>query len=154
MIRVVVACMLLLAACANDDQPSPTETVITGACNRSFRAVLEAWELEFGRVPEPCAFLDAEYPVQVVTADELPCDRAPAGAELVGCLHDGVIYLLRGRSELELIDSSVHEWIHALAACVDGTPDELHVRGELWIDYGPDTIEAQALASVEIGKCL
>lgn len=152
MIRLLLACALLLAACA-DDSPD-TQTVITGACNRAFRAVLEAWETEFGRVPDPCAYLDADYPVQLVGPGELPCEAAPSGAELVGCLHEGVIYLLRGRTDLELIDSSVHEWIHALAECVDGTPDHYHLRGQLWIDYGADTIEAQALASVEIGKCL
>ena len=144
--------LVLLVAC--ESSPPATETVITGGCVRSFRAVLEAWEAEFGRVPEECAYLDADYDLQLVGSDELPCPPAGPGGKLVGCTQGKVIYLLRGRDDLDLIDTSAHEWIHALSDCVDGALDADHLRSQLWIDYGADSIEAQALASVEIGKCL
>jgi hypothetical protein len=153
LVRIVAAFLLLLMSC---EQPQPaTEQQITGACHRAFRSVLEAWESELGRVPQLCAYLDADYDVQLVAAGELPCEEpASEGAVLVGCTHEQVIYLLRGRDDIALIDTSVHEWLHALAECVDGTADRDHLRGRLWIDYGANTIEAQALGSVEIGKCL
>lgn len=150
--RRFLALFALLAACESS-QPA-TETVITGTCIRSFRAVLEAWEAARGRVPEECAYLDADYDVELVGAGELPCEPAGPGGKLVGCTQGQVIYLLRGRDELDLVDSSAHEWIHALSDCVDGTLDAEHLRSDLWIEYGADTIEAQALAGVEIGKCL
>ena len=53
-----------------------------------------------------------------------------------------------------LVDTSVHEWIHALAQCVDGAMDVDHLRGELWGDYGGESVEIQAQASAEIGECL
>lgn len=151
--RRFLALFALLAACESSPPPA-TETEITGTCIRSFRAVLEAWEAALGRVPEACAYLDADYEVELVGTGELPCDAAPAGSELVGCTQGSVIYLRSGRDDLGLIDTSAHEWTHALSKCVNGTADREHLRAQLWIDYGAASVEAQALAAVVIGRCL
>lgn len=141
----------LLTACAPDEPPAPG---ITGACSRAFRPTLDAWEAELGRVPSDCAYLDSVYPVQVVSADELPCEDEP-GSIIVGCTVEGdAIYLLEGRLPAQLVDTSVHEWVHTLASCVDGDIDADHLRGELWGEYGPNTVEFTAQVAAEIGQCL
>lgn len=152
---IVVAVALIahwLSGCEPADPPA--EPGITGACVRSFRPTLEAWEAEFGRVPEECAYLDAELDVQLGSEAEIPCAPEASTELVVGCLHGDVIYLLEGRDDGLLVDTSVHEWTHALARCVDGDPDRYHLRGELWAQYGPETVELQAQASAEIGACL
>lgn len=63
----------------HDDQ------VITGACQRSFRPTLEAWENALGRVPSECAYLDTEYSVQVLPAADLPCDQPGPNEIVAGC---------------------------------------------------------------------
>ena len=148
--------LLTLAACAADDPPDDSQA-ITGACQRSFRPTLDAWEAALGRVPEECAYLDGEYSVQVLPASELPCDPPGPGELVTGCTVQPLqaIYLLGGRTNVELVDTSVHEWVHALADCVDGDMDRYHVRVELWEELsGPDSVVIQAQASAEIGACL
>lgn len=163
-----LAFVLLAAACAAPTPNDPQE--ITGACQRSFRPTLEAWEAELGRVPAECAYLDAEYSVQVLPAAELPCDKPGPGERVNGCtVQPGMeIYILKSRTRpsimhyirksrtnVELVDTSVHEWIHAIAQCVDGHMDVDHVRYELWADLsGADSVEIQAQAGAEIGECL
>lgn len=148
--------LLTIAACAPaapDDGPQE----ITGACQRSFRPTLEAWEAELGRVPAECAYLDSEYSVEVLPADELPCDPAGPGELVTGCVVPSLraIYLLSGRTNVELVDTSVEEWIHAIADCADGDLDRFHVRVELWEALsGADSVEIRAQASAEIGECL
>ena len=144
--------VLLLCACA----PTPTDapTSVSGACQRSFRPTLEAWEAARGRVPDTCAYLDAEYAVQLVEQGELPCDAAGDNELLVGCTQGDTIYLLRGRDNVQLVDTSVHEWVHALADCVYGDVDRDHLRAGLWALDGAETVELQAQASAEIGRCL
>jgi hypothetical protein len=148
--------LLVLVACAPaapDDGPQE----ITGACQRSFRPALEAWEAELGRVPAECAYLDTQYTVEVLPASELPCDPPGPGELVTGCTVQPLqaIYLLGDRTNVELVDTSVHEWLHALADCVDGDMDRYHVRVELWEELsGPDSVVVQAQAGAEIGECL
>ncbi|HYC44486.1 MAG TPA: hypothetical protein VED01_03280 [Burkholderiales bacterium] len=150
--RRVLLLALLAMACA----PAPSdEPAITAACVRSFRPTLAAWESVHGRVPEDCAYLDAELDVQLASEDEIPCAPEASTELVVGCMVPGdAIYLLEGRDDVQLVDTSVHEWVHALAHCVDGDADRYHLRGELWAQYGPESVELQAQASAEIGECL
>jgi hypothetical protein len=148
---------LAMSACAPADPPDRGPQEITGACQRAFRPTLEAWELELGRVPSDCAFLDSTYSVELFSAAGLPCDDPGPGEVVTGCTEQPTmaIYLLDGRTNVELVDTSVHEWIHALADCVDGDMDRDHLRSELWDELsGAESVEIQAQASAEIGECL
>lgn len=149
----IVALFVLLTACAPaapDDGPS-----ITGACVRSFRPTLEAWEMYAVRVPAECAYLDGELDVVLASKAEIPCTTEASTELVIGCYQPGdAIYLLEGRDAVQLVDTSVHEWVHALADCVLGYPDILHLRADLWAQYGTETVELQAQASAEIGACL
>ena len=152
LLQVLLA--VLLFACVPDEPADEDEHAVTGACERSFRPTLKAWEAALGRVPEGCAYLDSEYVVQLVSEDEMPCEDEP-GSIVVGCTVEGdAIYLLEGRLPAQLVDTSVHEWVHTLASCVDGDIDADHLRGELWGEYGPNTVEFSAQVSAEIGECL
>jgi hypothetical protein len=143
---------LLFLSCVPDE---PEESGITGACVRSFRPTLQEWEAVQGRVPEDCAYLDMVYTVQLASREEIPCEMEE-GSQTIGCTQpeEQAIYLLEGRTASQLVDSSVHEWVHALADCVDGDRDRFHLRGELWNQYGTDTVEFQAQWMAEIGSCL
>jgi hypothetical protein len=149
--------LLLLYAC--DSTPKPdTEQHVFGACYRSYVATLNAWTDQVGRVPDGCDTLDREYTIQLSAEADIPCalDRGPD--ELTtGCteVEERTIYLLDGRPDIQLVDSSVHEWIHAIANCADGDPDRDHLRGELWEGYGANTVEirAQTDTSFVIGEC-
>ncbi len=143
---------VLVAACGPS---APHDPGITGACTRSFRPTLEAWEAQLGHVPDECAYLDTQYDVRLVDQQaQLPCPTPAANETLVGCTQGETIYLLRGRDDVELVDTSVHEWVHALAQCVYGDPDADHLRAQLWGVYGAESIETQAQAAAQIGRCL
>ena len=59
------------------------------------------------------------------------------------------------RTNVELVNTSVHEWIHALAQCVDGDMDRDHLRVELWAGLSDaDSVEVEGQAFSEIGECL
>ena len=154
--RLLIAVAFLAAyACDNGASSAPA---ITAACARSFHAVLEAWETRLGRVPDECALLDTRYTVSVVTEDVLAAACEPDAPDDVigGCTQPDArtILVLGGRPEIDQVDSAVHEWVHALADCASGAPDNDHLRGELWGIYGAETIETQAQAAAQIGACL
>jgi hypothetical protein len=159
---------LIVSACAPAPGDKPSGE-LTGACVRSFRPTLEAWEAELGRVPAECAYLDQEYSVELFSAAELPCDDPGPGEQVLGCTEQPTmaIYILKrrgrrvlvhhghkSRTNVELVDTSVHEWIHALADCVDSDMDLEHVRVELWAPFGAESVEIQGQAFAEIGDCL
>lgn len=150
----VLVAALLSQGCA----PAPDEPpVITMACVRSFATTLAEWErFAAERVPEQCRFLDADYDVQVV--DELPpqCGTAPPGMVVAECTlpRSKVIYILSALDDVARVDLSVHEWIHALSACVYGDPDQTHARSGLWGDSRPDPVELRAQAAAVLGECL
>lgn len=155
---VVVAVAVLaewLSGCAPDRTPEPG---ITRACVRSFAPTLAEWEARHGRVPDECAYLDSEVDVVLASKDEIPCPVEAPLELVIGCYQgsDGedVIYLLEMSDNGLLVDTSVHEWVHALADCVLAYPDIRHLRGDLWAQYGADTVELQAQAAAEIGECL
>jgi hypothetical protein len=142
------AVFIVLLGCAADAPSIGQTTYVTRACVRSFPTTLQAWEAVYGRVPRQCEFLDREYSVQLVEVADMPC---PHVVGLVGCTEPSTraMYLLRGRDDLATLDTSIHEWIHALSDCVFGDVDREHARPRLW-----DSIEAQAQASAEVGECL
>jgi hypothetical protein len=151
----IVLLLLALFCVACEADPPKDENQITAACRRSFADVLQAWEAELGRVSEACDSLDAMYAIQVVSEDEMPCEEGIGDNQARGgCFLGGVLYLLEHRSNSALVDSAVHEWVHALAQCIDGDVDRFHLRVELWGDYGTDTIEVEARANAQIGECL
>jgi hypothetical protein len=150
---------MFATACANVEQPRPSP--VTGACVRSFRAVLTAWEANSReRVPEECAFLDAEYELELLgPEDNVSCSGEPLARGLVqiGCTRPELrlISLLdRGDDQVAMVDASVHEWLHATLDCVLGDPDYEHLRAGVWAAYGPQSTEMQAFANAEIGECL
>lgn len=146
--------LVLLVACGGSDGGAGGGG-FTGACTRAFRPTLEAWETALGRVPDECALLDTQIDVQLVDQQsDLPCPLPAVNETLVGCTQGSTIYLLRGRDNVELVDTSVHEWVHALAQCVYGDPDADHLRAQLWGYYGAESIETQAQAGAQIGECL
>lgn len=146
---------LALATCSGCAPDEPATPGISRACYRSFAHVLDAWQAANLRVPEDCRLLDQEYTVQLVSAAEMPCKGGP-GEVVVGCTQSGarLISLLAGRDDLATTDSSVHEWTHALSVCATGVRDDDHARAVLWLEYGAETVEAQALANVTTGSCL
>lgn len=151
-----VLSLVLLAACT---QAPATTTTITGACTRSFGAVLEAWNMLVDRAPESCADLDGSYDVALSSEAEATaaCGAPDQSDELViGCTvpEAKTIYLLAGRDNVQLVDTSVHEWVHAEAACALGDPDRDHLRARLWAVYGAESVETQAQAAAQIGECL
>lgn len=150
--------LVVLAACAPS---APAKTEVTHACSRSFAAVLDAWNgaaetAGTNRAPDECTFLDTQYDVS--QADGITCDAEPHGdnEHVVGCTfpetHEIVIW--NGLDDAAAVDTSVHEWIHALANCVLGDPDAEHLRAGLWAQFGANSVEIQASAAAQIGECL
>ena len=150
----MIAAVAMLCGCV--EQADGEE--ITRSCVRSFATTLAEWERSFGeRVPAECALLDLEYDV-VVVGDHarIPCDFEDVHGLLhVGCTlpEQRAIYILE-RDRLAMVDTSVHQWIHALSACVIGEPDSGHHRSGLWESSGEYSIEIQAAAAAELGECL
>lgn len=149
---------LLLTAC--DPPTTPVEPApsggVTDACVRSFRPTLEAWEAANGRVPDVCAYLDTQYTVELVPASELPCVSEADNELVVACTQpeEHAIYLLEGRDQLALLDSSVHEWLHAIEDCAHGDRDREHLRAGVWTQGGAGSVEVTAQAAALTGTCL
>lgn len=152
----LLAIALATACLPAADEPAPDAGEgIANACMRSFPPTLEAWQAQFGRVPSECAYLDAWYTVQLVDASEIPAAACEPEPGLVACTSPGerTIYLVRGRDDVALVDSSVHEWVHAIARCVNGDADRGHSRAGLWAPYG-ESVEVQGQASAVVGTCV
>lgn len=156
--RLFLLCMLFAAlGCAAEPDPDPP---ITRACYRSFAHVLDAWTYAgLPRVSDECADLDVKYTVGLYTRQQdVPCsaESTPNGL-VVGCAMTELqmIYIADlGDDYAAMTDTSIHEWIHALAHCVDGDADPDHLDGDLWQVYGADTVEIEAAARATAGECL
>lgn len=151
---------LTICACDNGSTKPPpdTEQHVFGACYRNYVATLNAWTDQVGRVPPECAELDRDYTIQITQEENIPCalEQGPSDHELwIGCTQPDelTIYLLDERTNAEKLDTSVHEWVHALAECVDGDMDLLHARAELWEGYEGLPVETLALTDLVIGQC-
>lgn len=125
---------LLLPACVTEDDPELLDY------RPAFVAAEDAWEARFGRLPEECRTLRERAVVAETTIAELTktCPpEDPITQSTVGCFtHDqaGVPFVLIASEgdQYERMDTAVHEWVHLLAECVDGSSDGRHVRPELW----------------------
>lgn len=162
----IAACLIalglgsLLSGCAAEPDSEPP---ITGACYRAFGPTLEAWDRAWQeaygeRTPEDCRYLDQEYEIDMVSHSEnLPCNNEPLSANqlVTGCIQPTQrVISIRARDDLGMVDTAIHEWIHALADCVIGDYDYGHFRAGLWAASGPKSVEIQAAANVVIGECL
>lgn len=158
--RLLLLIAILLTACASDEpEESDAGHATTHACRRSFVPVLDAWDMIVGRAPERCRALDSQYDIVVVPEEEMPCEEGLGDNQARGgCYAGGVLYLLKGRSDEQLVDSAIHEWIHALAQCVNADVDRFHLRAELWIDYLEEhepAVEPRARTGITAhGRCL
>lgn len=159
------ALFLILVLLSTSCKPKPPHTEelpqqITHACYRSFYPTLRAWETKFGRAPAECQLLDKVYTVYLTeTSSMASCQRTAIGSnqQVTGCTETDTksILILKGRSDIQLTDSSIHEWIHTLAHCVFKDADKEHARAQLWEGYGADTVEVRThFEGVEIGSCL
>lgn len=159
--RALLLLVLAAGCAAQAPVPRASEGQLTGACVRSFLPTLRAWEARFGRAPDRCATLDLQYRVHLVSASELEdagCDCVCSrSGQLVGCTTqpDQQIYLLDGRTNVDVVDTSAHEWVHAIEQCVRGSMDVDHVRPGLWErNDGAESVEIQAQSAAAIGACL
>lgn len=137
------------------DEEKPAER---GACKRAFLTTLEYWEDAYGRAPEKCQELDLEYRIELVKRQsDFGCTAGP-GETITGChvFSERLIQIWDApdRDDIDMRDDAVHEWEHALGQCAFGDSDKHHLVGDRWIEYGPDTIEAQAVAFAPSGSCL
>lgn len=151
----------IFSGCNSSDEPAPKG--ISEACIRSFAPTLREYEAAVGhRVADACRFLDRDYNIVLLDRElEVLCgEQLAENEQLAGCTHSGTtktIYLNSSRSLLQQVDSSVHEWFHAILACDQSNPDSYHLSGRIWMVYGTKTAEANAIVeatNVEIASCL
>jgi hypothetical protein len=132
--------------------------------NHARRATIEAWEHIIGRVSLKCEQeLREAWIAEVLEVHGSTPDRELAGKVFVKQLGQEIteiqIHILLSMSELQKMDTAVHEFIHALAACeyLDIDPGRLtvqdwidseHLNSLYWIEYGPDTVEAWGCANL------
>lgn len=145
---------LLLVGCALGSADDPREVVEGGACLLAVDPTIDAWEALVGPIPARCdEWLDG-YEVLEVTAGEMPsCDWTPVdGEKLAGCTysHPRVIYILDDLSDDQRATIAVHEWTHALSACVYGDGAS-HTNATLW---GPSGVVEMAAENAYLGPCL
>lgn len=167
--KLLALLALMLIGCAVGDAETPRPRVEANACYESFQNVLEGWEALVGPVPERCQHLDETVAVHLTSAP-MPCKGSDPG-RVVGCfmaeegepLNEGDIYITsRHTDETQRVDTSVHEWVHALAYCVrsSGNPD--HDDHALWgahpheypIVYDPKDVKSYAVVTSALGPCL
>lgn len=159
MIRWALVCALLATLGCSGEVITARESLprVEHACLETFDVVVEGWERMRGPVPVECLDLPAVYTVELVSADEMPCQwvTLKKGQRIVGCTiaEEQRMYLLEGAGETTLVDYSAHEWIHALQACVEGfgAGGNLHAEPELW---GPQSVLTFAQTHAALGECL
>lgn len=161
----------MLAACAAADDDRPR--VEGEACYLAAESVMEAWEAHVGPVPARCREVLATYAIDV--ADDATLKKrcsgvAPRpGKRLLGCAKYGarVIVIDENCDATSRVDVAVHEWTHALDACVGRTPKDRDPRNDhadplLWGTDDPgglrgggvDSVVGLARAHSAIGPCL
>lgn len=175
-LRVLLLLVLCIGACKDcscesTDKKADAGYVLDEACKRSFSPALEEFEAALKlRVPEDCRYLDKVYAIEVTSnTDEMAtiCGGGPLtrveladNEKLTGCfLKAPPLIVIYKRSEREMTDTAVHEWLHVLMYCTKHTPDLEHMQGELWKEYERDlgvgsSAEIKAQARAEAGHCL
>lgn len=151
--KLLLLILVLFACEATEKEPDPA---FTKACSRAFAPTLDVWERSLGPVPKECRLLDKEYEISEV--DEIPKEicMMEISSITVGCFSpaEKIIYVLEDRNDVSKTNTAIHEWLHVIHLCVYGSVDMLHLRGQVWAEYGEGTIEIQAATEVTIGRCL
>lgn len=99
---------------------------------------VQAWEETNGEIHDDCIEYFSSYEVvEFARGDTSVCRTA---IDVDGChsWDERRIGLADDLTELELADSLIHEWIHAIAWCEHGDADRDHLRADLW-DIKDDT---------------
>lgn len=112
---------LTLAAACNRYEPieASRDHSAQGACFAVFDRVAIAWEREIGFVPVGC-WLEPDL-VRIEIVDDLGNYEGRIIGDRMMLIADG-----------DLVYIAAHEWLHALAQCVDGDDDAGHNRPEVW----------------------
>ena len=160
--RFVALVLVVLAGCALGDAESVRPLNEPRACYASFAAALEGWEAFVGPVPAECQRLDEVYTIEV-TSGEMPCE-SPDPGRVIGCTEYELarITIRKGIGETKAVDTSVHEWMHALSGCVGVEGNNAHLNARIWgedpydnsITLEPESARAYALAASGIGPCI
>lgn len=132
-----------------DGPPEPSQL-----CRRAFLEVLDAWETHVGDVPRECRNVDARYAIVFVDREaDMPCTADQPGV-IVGChrADSETIYILR-RDNVAMVDTAVHEWIHALSLCATGDEQGGHTDPRLWLERSGSTVEGTAIVELGAGRC-
>jgi len=134
--------ILALVGCA-----MPIEPEEPADYNKARRATVDAWEEIFGEVSQECTQYAKGF--LVVEVEDIE-EREDQHGTVVGrtYLPAKQIHLVADRYVWEKEDSAVHEYTHILANCEFGDPDKEEMNHRLWVDYGPDTVEAVGCAGL------
>jgi len=151
------------------------------------RAAIDAWEEVIGRVSDECYQRSSDATVMETGRFPESCMPPLELGQYIGCymptdelgIGGDMIYIYEGRTELQRMDTAVHEYSHLLHFCEysQGKPidvglfmecaarliggeepgdvcwmpgDYFHVDEQVWDDYGPDTVEAVGCAGLEL----
>jgi hypothetical protein len=160
---VALALNLLMYACAvSGVDPAPRNHAEAFACYEAFDAAREGWELFVGPVPKRCQYLDTSYRIEIMSDPHCP---PPEGENQVAIACHNTLHWIRiqaGMSEERTVEASIHEWFHALEACVNGDPDNHHSdpnvfgedRGRVPHEGGDETAQRYAISVAPVGPCL
>lgn len=166
---------VLLNSCTN-----PTD--VSAGYENARRAAIDAWEEVIGPVSDKC--YNRTKNAIVVESKYFPESCIPGG-KYIGCtfpikdvaLGDDMIFLLETRTELQKLDTAVHEFIHLLDVCMNGglvidlklatecvnnlsvdidlktlcadvSGDPFHLDERLWGRHGTSTVEAVGCANL------
>lgn len=120
------------------------------------RATIGAWETLIGPISDRC-YKRTQDVVLVETKVFPEQCKTSRGFSIQGCRIEGVrpdgvtvvyIYVLSEGPSYEKLDIAVHEYVHEVADCEGGNGDQYHLDARLWIDYGPETVEAYGCAGL------
>lgn len=169
--REIISALLLatLAGCAVSAVDDPRPRVDGAACYLAAEVVVEAWEAHVGPVSDDCRERLATYTIDVTPTVVEDCEMLSPGPgkRLVGCVapRERAIYIEEDADMGARVDIAVHEWTHALDACIGRTAWEdvqEHADPILWgqgdggalMNGGIDSVVGLARTNAAIGPCL
>ena len=115
------------------------------------RATIDAWEQVVGVVSDVCYQMTKDTTIEEVDEIEIKDMSHVIGRTKIIRNEDNEVVqtqmiILESRLESRKMDTAVHEYIHILDVCINDNEDKYHMKSKLWIDYGPDTVEAVGCA--------
>lgn len=157
---LIISMSAFLSGCTNEN------IEITGVIadySDAMWAEVDAWEELIGDVSSVCLkklrkTIVTEVDPQRESLD-VPCgfDNTPNEQRLTGCfVHSKygdlpyVILILSTRTQMQKMDTAVHEFVHATAQCMESDSDGDHSDKRLWDRYGTDTVEAVGCANLSL----